>query len=91
MHYALNQYGTEQGVRPLKIKITQFPNGFCIKLIIKKQDTWPTRKGIKIHFSLKGAGPVPGPRENPEQFDLCKYQNLHVSTHFSNTCLGTGL
>ena len=34
---------------------------------------------------------MPGPRENPEQFDLCKYQNLHVSTHFSNTCLGTGL
>ena len=43
-----------------KIQITQCPNGFCIKLIIQRQDTWPTRKDIKIHFSLETAGPVRG-------------------------------
>ena len=32
MQYALNYSGT--GFRPLKIKITQFPNGFCVKRTI---------------------------------------------------------
>ena len=33
MQYALNYSG--KGFCPLKIKITQFPGGFCLKLSIK--------------------------------------------------------